>query len=251
MPHIPDVVAPLLDKLADGLPKPLATNLVGLYVYGSVLGPEFDSGRSDVDCIAVTQQPLDDVDFTRLDAWLKEAALQEPWFARLQMPVLVRRNVLVDDPQACLYQFGVLKRSGSDGNPIIWMDFFRRGHTLIGPDPKSFVPEISTEVFQRALVREVGYLREEFVTKPDSEWRDVPSYRAYAVLTLCRILFSSRTRAITSKRKAARWAMDHTPIEWHDLIQRALAAGEMGGLERLPISQIEAFIDYVSSHLYQ
>ncbi len=206
MPQIPDVVAPLLDKLAD-------------------------------------------VAFTRLNAWLTEAALQEPWFARLQMPVLVKRNVLVDDPQACLYQFGALKRSGSDGNPIIWMDFFRRGHTLIGPDPKSFVLEISTEILQRALVREVGYLREEMVAKPDSEWRDVLSYRAYAVLTLCRILYSFRTGGITSKPQAAQWAMDHSPIEWHDLIQRALAAGELDGLDRLPISQIEAFIDHVSGQL--
>jgi hypothetical protein len=249
MHQIPDAVDPLLYKLADGLPKPVGSNLVGLYVYGSVLGPEFDPDRSDVDCIAVTRRPLDGATFRRLEAWLTEAVLEEPWFARLQMPALVKQKVLVDDPQACLYQFGVLKRSGSDGNPIIWMDFFWRGRTLIGPDPKSFIPEITADILHRALVREVEYLREELVARPDGEWRDIFSYRAYAILTLCRILYSFRTGDVTSKPKAARWAMGQTPIEWHDLIQRALGAGEIGGLEQLPISRIAAFIDYVNGQL--
>lgn len=249
MQQIPDAVDPLLDKLADGLAKSLGTNLVGLYVYGSVLGPEFDPDRSDVDCIAVTRRPLDGATFRRLESWLTEAALEEPWFGRLQMPVLVKRNVLVDDPQACLYQFGVLKRAGSDGNPIIWMDFFRRGRTLIGPDPKSFIPEITADILHRALAREVEYLRQELVAKSDSSWREAFTYRAYAVLTLCRILYSFRTGDVTSKPKAARWAMDQTPIEWHDLIQRALGAREIGGLEQLPISRIAAFIDYMNGQL--
>jgi hypothetical protein len=249
MQRIPDAVSPVLAKLTHGLPNLLGANLVGLYVYGSVLDSEFDPARSDVDCIAVTQRALDESAFGRLNAWLTDAALEEPRFTRLQMHLLVKQSVLVEDRRACLHQFGVLKRSGSDGNPIIWMDFFQRGRTLLGPHPESFVPEITAEILHRALVREVGYLREEVVAKPDSEWRDVPSYRGYAVLTLCRILYSLRTGEVTPKPRAARWAMDHTPTEWHDLIQHALAVGETGGLEGLPLSRIGAFIDYVHAQL--
>jgi hypothetical protein len=129
------------------------------------------------------------------------------------------------------------------------MDFFQRGRTLLGPDPESFVPEITAEILHRALVREVGYLREEVSTKADGEWRDVPSYRGYAVLTLCRILYSLRTGAVTSKPRAASWAMGHIPTKWHDLIQQALAVGEAGGLEGLSLSRIGAFIDYVHGQL--
>ncbi|UCC74146.1 MAG: hypothetical protein JSV86_06185 [Gemmatimonadota bacterium] len=123
----------MLAELTHGLPNLLGTNLVGLYVYGSVLDSEFDPAGSDVDCIAVTQRALDEAAFGRLNEWLTDAATEEPWFTRLQLLFLVKQGVLVEDRWACLYQFGVLKRSGSDGNPIIWMDFFQRGRTLLGP----------------------------------------------------------------------------------------------------------------------
>ena len=83
----------------------------------------------------------------------------------------------------------------------------------------------------------------------DSGRRDVLSYRGYAVLTLCRILYSLSTGEVTSKPRAASWAMEHAPPEWHDLIQHALAVGETGGLEGLPLSRIGAFIDYVQAQL--
>ena len=249
MQSIPDAVSPMLATLSHGLPKLLGANIVGLYVYGSVLGPEFDPARSDVDCIAVTQRALDEAAFGRLDRWLTEAALEEPWFLRLQMLFLVQRRLLVEDPRACLYQQGVLKRSGSDGNPIIWLDFFQRGRALLGPHPESFVPDITAEILRRAMVREVGYLQEKYINKPDSVQRDVPSYRGYAVLTLCRILYSLRTGEVTSKPRAARWAMDHAPTEWHELIERALTVGETGGLEGLPPARIEAFVHYVRAQI--
>jgi hypothetical protein len=249
MQSIPDAVSPVLAELTHALPNLLGANLVGLYVYGSVLDSEFTPARSDVDCIAVTERALDEATFGRLNAWLTDAAREEPWFTRLQLHLLVKQSVLVEDRRACLWQFGVLKRSGSDGNPIIWMDFFQRGRTLQGPGPESFVPEITAEILHRALVREVGYLREEIVAQPNSDWRDVTSYRRYAVLTLCRILYSLRTGEFASKQRAASWAMDNTPTEWHDLIQQALAVGETGGSEGLPLSRIGVFIDYVHAQL--
>ncbi len=246
---IPVKAVPVLTQLTRGLPRLLGTNLVGLYAYGSLLDSGFDPARSDIDCIAVTERALDEAAFERLGAWLTDAAAEEPWFVRLQMPVLIKRNVLVEDRAACLYQFGVLSRSGSDGNPIIWMDFFWRGRTLLGPDPESFVPKITAEMLHQALVRELGYLREEIVGKPESEWRDVPSYRGYAVLTLCRILYSSSTGEITSKPLAAAWALDRTPTEWHSLIRRALAVDENSQLQDLPLSRIGALIGYVQGQL--
>ena len=127
---------------------------VGLYVYGSLCDEVFIPLTSDMDCIVVTRRPLDASTFSRLDAWLGEAAAQDPCVARLQMSFLVRDRLLDDDPTSCLYQFGALGRSGSDGNPIIWLDFFQRGLTLRGEDPRAFVPAITPDILHDALVRE-------------------------------------------------------------------------------------------------
>jgi hypothetical protein len=94
-------------------------------------------------------------------------------------------------------------------------------------------------------------LREEISEKPESEWRDVPMYRTYAVLTLCRILYSFKKDTIVSKPRAARWAVKHLPEEWHGVIQQALEANEAGETADIPLLQIERFINFADAQLRQ
>ena len=247
--HIPEQLDPLLTDLLKALTHLLGANLVGVYVYGSALGSTFDPVRSDVDCIAVTERPLADDDFDRLSDWLNEAAVGDPWVKRLQLSFLIKGTVFTNDHGACLYQFGTLTRSGSDGNPIIWMDFLQRGRILFGADPKTFLQSVTAEIFHEALVRELGYLREELCGKPDSQWCYKLFYRVYATLTLCRILYSAQTGQITSKADAGRWALDHAPSDWHGLIREALENGESEGLEGFPVEHLCALIEYAQSQV--
>jgi hypothetical protein len=150
--------------------------------------------------------------------------------------------------KACLYQFRVLKRTGSDGNPIIWMNVLESGETLYGAPPETFVPEITPQILFQALEREVGYLRDEISKKPKSEWRDVPSYRAYAVLTLCRILYSFRRDKIVSKLRAAKWAIKHLPEEWNEIILQALKSD--GEQPNIRLKSIERFIEFADAQMH-
>jgi len=249
MARVPAQVSALLHDLTTSLPVILGRNLVGIYLYGSLTQRAFDPGRSDVDCIVVTERDLSDAQFKRLGAWLAQAAESNPWATRLQMSFLIRSEVLTMNSRACHYQFGLLKRGGSDGNPIIWMNVLESGVVLYGPRPEAFVPEIIPEILFQALVREVGYLREEIIEKPESEWRDVPSYRAYAVLTLCRILYSFRKGTVVSKRRAAGWALKHLPDEWGEIIMRALGGNDAEQRSGIPLSRIKQFIAFADARL--
>ncbi|HEV2859760.1 MAG TPA: aminoglycoside adenylyltransferase domain-containing protein [Pyrinomonadaceae bacterium] len=246
MARVPAQVSALLEEIAGRLPSILGRNLVGVYLYGSLTQKAFDPARSDVDCIVVTRRDLTDAQFRRLEAWLTRAGGSNPWAKRLQMLFLIRDEVLTMNSKACLYQFGRLARSGSDGNPIIWVNVLESGIVLYGPPPGSFVPPITSETLLAALEREVGYLHEEIVEKPEGEWRDVPSYRTYAVLTLCRILYSHRKGAVVSKKRAAAWALKNLPEEWHELIRRALASK---GSSPLPLRRIRRFIAFADAKL--
>jgi hypothetical protein len=249
MARTPARVSALLNELTARLPVILGRNLVGIYLYGSLTQRAFDPRRSDVDLIVVTRRDLSDAQFRRLGAWLACAGESNPWATRLQMIFLIRDEVLTMDSKACLYQFGKLNRGGSDGNPIIWMNVLESGVVLYGPRPETFVPRITSEILFEALVREVGYLREEIVEKPSGEWRDVPSYRAYAVLTLCRILYSHEHGTIVSKKRAANWALRDLPERWHEIIVLALECGS----ERqpnIPLSRIKKFIAFAGGQLH-
>jgi hypothetical protein len=252
MAHIPNQVSALLRDLIANLSAILGRNLIGVYLYGSLTQRAFNPKRSDVDCIVVTQRKLSEAQFNRLSAWLARDAKSNPWAERLQIQFLIKDEVLTMNSRACLYQFGKLKRSGSDGNPIIWRNVLQSGVVLFGPRPDSFVPPITPEILFQALERELGYLREEISTKPESEWRDVPSYRAYAVLTVCRILYSFRKGPIVSKPRAARWALKHLPHEWHQIILKALEindARDEGEPPIISLSRIRRFIDFADAQL--
>ena len=235
--------------VATALVQILGDKLTGIYLYGSLTQHAFDAARSDVDCLIVVQRDLTKTEFSRLETWLAEAALADPWVHRVQMQILVRGRLLRSDTSGALYQFGTLKRSGSDGNPIIWLNVLASGITLAGPPPRSFLPPITARMVFAALRRELEYLRAE-VSNPESPWRDRRFYRAYAVLTLCRILYTHRTGEIASKPQAARWAFRTLPSRWHSLV-RSAQEGDRAERRPLPLPRIGRFIEYVDAQLTQ
>jgi aminoglycoside adenylyltransferase-like protein len=250
MAHVPNEVTALLQALTDRLPVILGKNLVGIYVYGSLTQRAFNPRRSDVDCIVVTNRELSEAQFRRAGVWLTRVAESNPWARRLQIMFLIKNEIFTMDSKGCLFQFGRLQRSGSDGNPIIWMNVLESGLVLYGPQPQSFVPVITPWILFLALEREVGYLREEIVEKPESKWRNVPSYRAYAVLTLCRILYSFRKGKIVSKPRAARWAIKYLPEEWNEIILQALDRNDEGLATDIALLRIAQFIDFTDAQLH-
>jgi hypothetical protein len=250
MKNIPIQVSALLQDLITALPTLLGDNLIGVYLYGSLTQDGFNPERSDVDCIAVTQHELTEEQFTQLDAWLSHAAAENPWVARLQISFLIHDDILINTPKGnCLYQFGKLTRVGCDANPIIWMNVLESGVVLLGPPPQSFVPTITSEMLRAALIREIGYLREEIVEKPTSEWRDVTKYRSYAVLTLCRILYSHTHGTVVSKPQAAQWALRILSGEWHQIIDQALEADADNRSVAIDPCSIARFIEFAAAQL--
>jgi hypothetical protein len=249
MAYAPVQLAALLKDLTAQLPKILGKNQVGFYLHGSLTRSSFNPKRSDVDCIVVTERDLSDAQFRKLGAWLAQAAESNPWVSRLQMLFLIKNEVLTMNARAYLYQFGIFKRGRSDGNPIIWLEVMNSGVTLLGPQPESFVPTITRELLFQALQRELGYLREEICGKKESEWRNVASYRAYAVFTVCRILYSSEHGTIVSKQQAAKWAIKNLPEKWNQIIRQAFEVDDAKRRVSISLSRIKQFIDFAEAQL--
>lgn len=234
-----------LDTLASVLQAALGRNLVGLYVYGSLTQRAFDPRRSDVDCVALIRRGLGAKPVSRLRRELHRLR-SGPWTRRLQLTILVRGELLRVNSQGWLYQFGRFSRSGSDGNPIIWANILQSGRAILGPPPRTVVPPITRRLMRAALLREVGYLHAELTTKRRSTWRARTSYRRYAALTLCRILYTFATGRVASKPTAAAWARSRVPVAHRATIRRASAASTTG---RLPLRDLRKLLRYVGQRL--
>jgi len=264
MQDVPKQVTELLDSLTAELPQVLGSELTGIYLYGSLTQNAFNPKRSDIDCVIVTRGELTDKQFADLESWFAEMAKVDPWTERLQATILIRDEVLKMDSPGCLYQFGKLTRSGSDGNPIIWLNILDCGVTLYGEPPQYFVPEITPAILSEALRREVNYIREE-IENQESEWRDRPKYRAYAVLTLCRILYTHAKGKVVSKPRAAIWAIRKLELSspparggvdavsrtrwWEAAIRQALTAETDDDIGDIPLETIRAMLDHTDAVL--
>ncbi|MEZ0537616.1 aminoglycoside adenylyltransferase domain-containing protein [Caldicellulosiruptoraceae bacterium PP1] len=90
------------------------------------------------------------------------------------------------------------------------------GITLYGPKPSTFIETISKEEFIEA-VKKHALEWEEYVINTKSS----RPYQAYAILTMCRALYTLTFFEQTSKIKAANWAKNKLP-EYAYLIEKAI-----------------------------
>src|SRR6266702_3414026 len=244
MPRTPSqYVANLLDQLARQLQADLGRNVVGLYVYGSLTQSAFDPRRSDVYCVAVIRRPVSAVVVSRLRTSFRRLSGRHSWMRRLQLTILIQRELLQFNGDGWLYQFGRLSRTGSDGNPIVWVNILESGRVVFGPDPHTFVPPITPALMRAALEREIGYLRTELVTKRTSVWRRRAAYRRDAALTACRILYTLETGRVAPKRTAAVWALRRLPSVHRAIVSRAIA--QPLGTRLLPLGPLRGLLEHV------
>ncbi len=207
-------------KIRQDLPEILEDNLVAIYLYGSLTYNAFNELKSDVDCEVVTKRNLSDEEFKVLKNWYKQVSKTNFWVKRLEMYYSTKQSVkrLGHKSEGAVYhnsKFQKIARSYWP-NPITWFNIRKSGKVLYGADPKLFIPDVGRGQLLKALKMEVEYLE-----KRNPKCTRAPRDQAYAVLTLCRILYTLNQNTITSKTKAAQWCIKTMP-EWSELIRLAL-----------------------------
>jgi Domain of unknown function (DUF4111) len=220
---IPGDLSHLLKAIATEFPAILRGNLVGMYLWGSLTYDAFDETCSDVDCIVVTRQDLDDREFSNIDEWFKMKKAENRWIARIDMRFVIDHEFFDKASRCCgFYHYaGRLIRHGSDGNPIIWMNVAQCGVTLWGKDAKLIAPLVTDQCLNDALLLELNYLKEDLISNSGDRSEKAFIHNAYAVLTACRILYSAHHRTLASKDQAWDWAMEILPPTWRAVVHAA------------------------------
>jgi predicted nucleotidyltransferase len=209
----------LLGRLTDEIQRTVRASLVGLYVYGSLVTGDFDKSRSDIDLLAVVDSDVDGDTLDRLDMMHARFVEDYPaWEDRIEVayvPAPALWNFRIRTDQIAVVSPGEpfhLKAAGKDWL-INWYMVREVGVTLCGP-PRALIPEISQSEFVEA------------VRKQAAEWKEwvykmrTPGAQSYAVLTLCRALYSHTHGRQASKKRAALWAQARLP-QWAPLIQQS------------------------------
>lgn len=212
----------LLERLLAAMQAVLGQNLVGAYLYGSLVTGDFDHGSSDIDVLAVTSSAPDAKEFGALQHMHRDFAGQNRyWEGRIEVQYLSiaalrtfksRASTIAAISPGEPFHF---KEAGKDWT-INWYIVQEKGVTLFGPSPKTFIDPISQEEFIQAV---------QVHAKQWGEWiQHLPKRRpsqAYTILTMCRALYTLKYGEHVSKKQAAVWAEKEFP-EWASLIENAL-----------------------------
>lgn len=207
---LPETIQRVCLAFAEGLKKALGENLHAIYLFGSVAFPDsFATG--DLDFHVLTHWELDDDSRNALDRLhLKLAREYPPLGEELDCYYLLLTDAKQKTPPRSQMGDGAV-----DNNFALHRQHLRAGRcfVLYGPDPKDVYQEASWVEQLEALADELGYVE-----------REMAKYPAYAVLNLCRLMYSFKSReVVASKAFTADWAAAAWP-EWQSLIQVAVRA---------------------------
>ena len=213
----------LLPVLADGIGTalPPGPQLLGLYLYGSLATGDFTPGVSDVDLLAVTDGPITPDVIGRLRPMHAAIERRFPhWHDRIEV-IYVPRQALATF-RTHNHDIGVI----SPGEPLHilsagidwlmnWHQVRHGGLVVLGPEADAYVPDTTVEEYVNAVRAHAASF---------GDWMpEMKSARqqSYAILTLCRALFTARHGYGTSKLAAAAWLAAEVP-QYAPLLEQAL-----------------------------
>jgi predicted nucleotidyltransferase len=220
----PEVNA-VLEKLLTSAQAILENQFVGMYLYGSLSSGDFHPETSDIDFLIVTSNALSDEIVSEVEAMHKglwESGLK--WTKKLEGSYLpkdeMRRHDPSHPPHPCLNE-GRFYLAGEESDWIINRHVIcDQGLVLAGPNPKTLIDPVAPNEIQGAIA---SYLREWWKPMLDHTARlDSSEYQSYAVLSMCRALYTLEHGAIASKPVSAHWAQQKFGEPWPSLIDLAL-----------------------------
>jgi hypothetical protein len=224
-----DDVNAVLTQLSAGLTELLGEQLIGLYLTGSLTYGDFDPGSSDIDFLAVLSKELYDEQLNAITTMHTRIGDAIPHWAKRLEGSYITKDLLAtkDRPEKARPYINAGEihhyRYGNEWMVNLYA-LQECGVVLIGPEPNDIVPHIDIENVRAASRQD---LIDEWLPKLDDPEAfqgagyDSDHLRAYAVLTLCRILHRAKHDGIASKRVAAKWVKDSYGEPWRSLVEQA------------------------------
>jgi predicted nucleotidyltransferase len=200
----------LLSVLVASIRELLGDQFVGFILHGSLTNDDFVPNRSDIDFVVVTATEMPTSLLERLmvmHARIREKGMK--WTDKLEGSYIPVKALRRYDPANAVHP--ALRVDGSfgiDRHGIDWVIQRRairdNGIALAGPAPRSLVAPVSSVDLRHAAR---GTLREWWVPQLDDFSRLCNrEYQAYAVLTMCRVMYTNRFGTVVSKSHAVQWA---------------------------------------------
>lgn len=221
----------VLAVLADELLKILGSQLTGLYLTGSLTYGDFDPGSSDIDFLAILNRELSDRQRLRIQQMHAAIADEHPkWSKRIEGSYITEDMLSSTEPpkKPRPYINGGRLWGPDPAYGYEWLINLyvlrETGVALIGPDPTEMTPPVNIADVREASKRDLHAdwaLKLRDPSPFDKSGYDSSHLQAYAILTMCRILYRARNDGVASKRAASDWVKKTYGRSWRGLVEKA------------------------------
>jgi len=243
----------LLQQLLLQIKSILTDEFVGMYIGGSVASNGFHCETSDIDCYIITTNMLPNDMINKIEEMHKKFYSSKLQYAKkIEASYIPQKTLFNFDPNGLRPYFneGSFYQGQYGSNYLIELHVLREnGITILGQDIKNLIKEISTQDLRVAILKNL-YEYWEIALSDFAKFRR-SDYQVFAILTMCRTLYSLETGRITSKTEAAQWAIQQLDAGWKNLIELAITWKPDQEINKL--EETQQFVRYVlnKSHGYK
>lgn len=217
----------VLEEMLTAVTRILSSQFVGMVLNGSLAVGDFNPKRSDIDFIVVTDGELDAGIVNKLaNMHARLRASGHDWATRLEGDYIPASCLRRYDPAQATYphlgEDGHFAVEGHGSDMVIqYFTLREKGVVLAGPPPQTLIDPILPDDLRQAALGILFGWWQPMLTEPFRLEAD--DYQVYAVLTMCRILYTLRFGDVVSKPTAVRWGMDVGNGRFASLITQANA----------------------------
>jgi predicted nucleotidyltransferase len=215
-----------IETYTRGVTELLYSNIVGIYLTGSLSYGDFNYNSSDIDITNITEQAITVAELELIKKFhcdlLNDFPVLSRRFESTYTPKYMLKNISPPTEPRPWYFGGEEKlyEKAQYGNEWIINNYLLYNYsiTLAGTAFQNICNEIPIVEVQKACIND--YIKEWKEKIYDLNFLDNDHYAAYFVLNLCRIYYTINNAEISSKKVSANWVKQKF-TEWNDLISKA------------------------------
>jgi hypothetical protein len=214
-----------LNLVLTNMQAALGEQFIGFYLGGSLALGDFDPLRSDIDFVAVTaDELLPEMLIALEEMHTRLWATGTKWAMKLAGSY-VPRQVLrcwISEHTPCPFVEEDRFCVTNQGSAVIQRHIIRQyGVVVAGPSPHTLIDPVDAEDLRSALRDMLEKWWRPLLDDP--AWLQQSQKQPFAILTMCRALYTLEHGVVASKPVAARWGQQAIGEQWQTLIEWALA----------------------------
>lgn len=244
----------ILNEISTKYKVILESNLVGIYVHGSIAFNCFNWNKSDIDFLVVVNEKLSESIKLRLLEILESLRAESPPKG-LEMSVVLKEHC-INFQYPTPYELHFSNQ---------WLESYLTDPLLLCDDSFKTDKDLAAHL---TIVRHVGIafygepIKEVFGEVPKENYINSIKYDIenatveivdnpmYIVLNLCRVLAYIMDNLILSKEQGGNWGLRNLPKEYKDIVKEALQSYKSSGKMTIKEMEAQKFCHYMLVQIF-